>query len=112
MECWDKCVDKVGTSLGRQETCLQNCAERYLDTDQFIRQRMSGAKKWISKPIRILTTICSPPHGVRRDTSGEVQNLAATKSRTFCCSCQYHVSSLSVITSKFAFIVLRLFYAM
>ncbi|CAK8676822.1 putative mitochondrial import inner membrane translocase subunit Tim8 A-B [Clavelina lepadiformis] len=43
--CWDKCVDKVGTSLGRQETCLANCAERYLDVDQFIRQRMSGQKK-------------------------------------------------------------------
>lgn len=43
--CWDKCVDKVGTSLGRQETCLQNCAERFLDVDQFIRQRMSNAKK-------------------------------------------------------------------
>ena len=43
--CWDKCVDKVGTSLGRQETCLQNCAERFLDVDQFIRMRMSNSKK-------------------------------------------------------------------
>uniref|UniRef100_H2YE07 Mitochondrial import inner membrane translocase subunit n=1 Tax=Ciona savignyi TaxID=51511 RepID=H2YE07_CIOSA len=45
MECWDKCVDKVGTSLGRQETCLNHCAERYLETDQFIRQRMTNSKK-------------------------------------------------------------------
>ncbi|XP_002128593.2 uncharacterized protein LOC100176837 [Ciona intestinalis] len=45
MECWDKCVDKVGTSLGRQETCLTHCAERYLETDQFIRQRMTNSKK-------------------------------------------------------------------
>nr|CAB3266966.1 mitochondrial import inner membrane translocase subunit TIM8-like [Phallusia mammillata] len=44
-ECWDKCVDRVGTSLGRQETCLANCAERYLDVDQFIRQRMSSSRK-------------------------------------------------------------------
>jgi len=42
LDCWDTCVSSVGASLGRQETCLQNCAERFLDTDQFIRQRMAG----------------------------------------------------------------------
>merc|ERR1739838_742628 len=44
-ECWDKCVDKPGNSLGRQESCLCNCAERFFDTDQLIRQRMEGNAK-------------------------------------------------------------------
>ena len=43
-DCWDVCVDRVGNSLGRQETCLNNCAERFLDCDKFIRQRMSTPK--------------------------------------------------------------------
>lgn len=40
-DCWDICVDRVGNSLGRQETCLTNCAKSFLDTDKFIRQRLS-----------------------------------------------------------------------
>lgn len=43
-DCWDVCVDRVGNSLGRQETCLGNCAQRFLDSDKFIRQRMSQQK--------------------------------------------------------------------
>ncbi|XP_039255972.1 uncharacterized protein LOC120332725 [Styela clava] len=44
-DCWNICVDRVGNSLGRQETCLTNCAERFLESDQFIRQRMSSQKQ-------------------------------------------------------------------
>ena len=31
--CWDKCVEKVGNKLdSRQETCISNCVERFIDT--------------------------------------------------------------------------------
>lgn len=46
--CWDSCmVDKPSTRLdSRTQTCLTNCVERFLDTSNFIINRMervSGA---------------------------------------------------------------------
>ncbi|XP_063709702.1 mitochondrial import inner membrane translocase subunit Tim8 [Culicoides brevitarsis] len=38
--CWDKCVDKPGKKLeSRQETCLDNCVNRFIDTSLFIANR-------------------------------------------------------------------------
>ena len=39
--CWDKCMDKLGTTMdGRSERCLVNCVERFLDTTNFIINRL------------------------------------------------------------------------
>lgn len=39
--CWDKCMDKVGTTMdGRTERCLVNCVERFLDTTNFMINRL------------------------------------------------------------------------
>ncbi|XP_068173771.1 mitochondrial import inner membrane translocase subunit Tim8 B [Antennarius striatus] len=39
--CWDKCVDTPGSKLDyRTETCLQSCAERFIDTTLTITNRM------------------------------------------------------------------------
>ena len=39
--CWDKCMEKVGTTMdGRTEKCMVNCVERFLDTTNFIINRL------------------------------------------------------------------------
>ncbi|CAO2591930.1 Putative mitochondrial import inner membrane translocase subunit Tim8 A-B [Lemmus lemmus] len=44
--CWDKCMDKPGPKLdGRAEVCLVNCVERFLDTSQFILNRLEQIQK-------------------------------------------------------------------
>ena len=36
-ECWDKCVGNPGNKLsGYEQQCLSNCAQRFMDTSQFI----------------------------------------------------------------------------
>merc|ERR1719391_912504 len=40
--CWDMCVGDVGNSLsGRNQTCIKNCAERFVDTSLFLAQRFA-----------------------------------------------------------------------
>ena len=40
--CWETCVQKIGNKLeSRQQTCLSNCVERFLDTSNFIINRLS-----------------------------------------------------------------------
>ena len=37
--CWDKCIDKPRDKLDyKQESCLTNCVERYIDTSVAITQ--------------------------------------------------------------------------
>ncbi|XP_021059852.1 putative mitochondrial import inner membrane translocase subunit Tim8 A-B [Mus pahari] len=44
--CWEKCVDKPGPRLdGRAELCLVNCVERFIDTSQFILNRLEQTQK-------------------------------------------------------------------
>lgn len=39
--CWDKCVDKISNRMDRKaETCLTNCVERFLDTTNFVIERL------------------------------------------------------------------------
>ncbi|KAM4859845.1 mitochondrial import inner membrane translocase subunit Tim8 A-like [Thomomys bottae] len=39
--CWEKCVDKPGPKLdSRAEACFVNCVERFIDTSQFILNRL------------------------------------------------------------------------
>lgn len=38
--CWDKCISSPGTYLSSKEnSCLDNCAKRFIETTQFILQR-------------------------------------------------------------------------
>ncbi|XP_056663217.1 mitochondrial import inner membrane translocase subunit Tim8 A-like [Monodelphis domestica] len=47
--CWEKCMDKPGPRLdSRTESCFVNCVERFLDTSQFILNRLEHQQK--SKP--------------------------------------------------------------
>lgn len=44
--CWEKCVDKPGPKLdSRTETCLVNCVERFIDTSQFILNRLEQTQR-------------------------------------------------------------------
>ncbi|KAH7107014.1 Tim10/DDP family zinc finger-domain-containing protein [Auriculariales sp. MPI-PUGE-AT-0066] len=42
--CWDKCI--TGSSFGRfsskEESCLNNCVDRFLDTSLFMVKKLSG----------------------------------------------------------------------
>ncbi|CAL5218472.1 g157 [Coccomyxa viridis] len=38
--CWDKCIGTPGRSLSsREESCLSECAKRFIETTQFVVQR-------------------------------------------------------------------------
>lgn len=40
--CWDVCVDWPKDSLSsKQQTCVQNCTERFIDSSLFIQNRMA-----------------------------------------------------------------------
>lgn len=40
--CFDKCIEKPSSKLeAKQETCINNCLGRYLDTNSFIAQRFA-----------------------------------------------------------------------
>ncbi|XP_059119025.1 mitochondrial import inner membrane translocase subunit Tim8 A-like, partial [Peromyscus eremicus] len=48
--CWEKCVDKPGPKLdGRAEARFVNCVEHFIDTSQFILNRLEQTQK--SKPV-------------------------------------------------------------
>lgn len=40
--CWEKCIDKTGAKLeSKQQTCIVNCVERFIDTSNFVINRLS-----------------------------------------------------------------------
>uniref|UniRef100_A0A3Q3W0Z9 Mitochondrial import inner membrane translocase subunit n=1 Tax=Mola mola TaxID=94237 RepID=A0A3Q3W0Z9_MOLML len=44
--CWEKCLDKPGPKLdSRTETCFVNCVERFIDTSQFILNRLEQTQR-------------------------------------------------------------------
>ncbi|KAM6143710.1 mitochondrial import inner membrane translocase subunit Tim8 A [Erethizon dorsatum] len=48
--CWEKCMDKPGPKLDSwAEACFVNCVERFIDTSQFILNRLEQTQK--SKPV-------------------------------------------------------------
>ncbi|XP_035308200.1 putative mitochondrial import inner membrane translocase subunit Tim8 A-B [Cricetulus griseus] len=48
--CWEKCVGKPGPRLdGRAEVCLVNCVERFIDTSQFILNRLEQSRR--ARPV-------------------------------------------------------------
>ena len=41
--CWDKCMDKPKEKLDyKQESCMSNCVERFIDTSLVIAQRFQS----------------------------------------------------------------------
>eukprot|EP01023_Acetabularia_acetabulum_P025798 TRINITY_DN2461_c0_g1_i10.p16 TRINITY_DN2461_c0_g1~~TRINITY_DN2461_c0_g1_i10.p16 ORF type:complete len:101 (-),score=19.93 TRINITY_DN2461_c0_g1_i10:3733-4008(-) len=39
-DCFDKCIATPGKEMsGRERTCIENCAKRFVETTQFIMQR-------------------------------------------------------------------------
>ncbi|XP_066588549.1 mitochondrial import inner membrane translocase subunit Tim8 A [Prorops nasuta] len=39
--CWDTCIDKPSSRLeARTENCLKNCVDRFIDTTNFITNRL------------------------------------------------------------------------
>ncbi|XP_056328782.1 mitochondrial import inner membrane translocase subunit Tim8 A [Danio aesculapii] len=44
--CWEKCMDKPGPKLdSRTEVCFVNCVERFIDTSQFILNRLEQTQR-------------------------------------------------------------------
>ncbi|XP_061690702.1 mitochondrial import inner membrane translocase subunit Tim8 A [Syngnathoides biaculeatus] len=44
--CWEKCMDKPGPKLdSRTDTCFVNCVERFIDTSQFILNRLEQTQR-------------------------------------------------------------------
>ncbi|KJE92695.1 hypothetical protein CAOG_03610 [Capsaspora owczarzaki ATCC 30864] len=44
--CWDKCIDKPGNRLeAKEEACLTQCVERFLDSTHFIVNRLDEIRK-------------------------------------------------------------------
>jgi import inner membrane translocase subunit TIM8 len=38
--CWDKCIASPGNYLsGRESSCMENCAKRFVETTQYVLQR-------------------------------------------------------------------------
>lgn len=44
--CWEKCMDNPGPKLySRTEMCFVNCVERFIDTSQFILNRLEQTQR-------------------------------------------------------------------
>uniref|UniRef100_A0A671XCG7 Mitochondrial import inner membrane translocase subunit n=1 Tax=Sparus aurata TaxID=8175 RepID=A0A671XCG7_SPAAU len=44
--CWEKCMDKPGPKMdSRTEMCFVNCVERFIDTSQFILNRLEQTQR-------------------------------------------------------------------
>uniref|UniRef100_A0A6I8R8M1 Mitochondrial import inner membrane translocase subunit n=1 Tax=Xenopus tropicalis TaxID=8364 RepID=A0A6I8R8M1_XENTR len=44
--CWEKCMEKPGPKMdARSEGCFVNCVERFIDTSQFILNRLEQTQK-------------------------------------------------------------------
>uniref|UniRef100_T1IRK0 Mitochondrial import inner membrane translocase subunit n=1 Tax=Strigamia maritima TaxID=126957 RepID=T1IRK0_STRMM len=50
--CWDMCMEKPGTRLdSRTENCLINCVERFIDTTNYVVNRIDKAHKLSDKEL-------------------------------------------------------------
>lgn len=44
--CWDKCVDRIGAKMdSKTEQCFENCVNRFIDTTNFVVQRLENMRK-------------------------------------------------------------------
>lgn len=40
-KCWDKCMDRPSTRLeSRTESCITNCVQRFIDSTNFVANRL------------------------------------------------------------------------
>ena len=43
--CWEKCVDKIANRAdAKTEQCLSNCVDRFMDTTQFVVNKLGNLK--------------------------------------------------------------------
>lgn len=48
-QCWETCVDKPGQKLDHKtEGCLSNCVERFIDTTNYMVNRLDSSKMHVS----------------------------------------------------------------
>ena len=41
--CWEKCVTSTSSAMGgREKTCVENCAKRYIDSSSFVQARLQA----------------------------------------------------------------------
>ncbi|XP_009693146.1 PREDICTED: mitochondrial import inner membrane translocase subunit Tim8 A-like, partial [Cariama cristata] len=80
----EKCMDKPGPKLdSRAETCFVNCVERFIDTSQFILNRLEQTQKSKKKPVRLSGTRAlggrwpAPLHKARPSTAPAPGHSAA-----------------------------------
>ncbi|KAF6778624.1 hypothetical protein AHF37_10133 [Paragonimus kellicotti] len=82
--CWEKCVSGYppGKLDGKKSTCLENCAERYLDVSILLRTRFQAM---LSKLQHSPVPICLPLGNITLVTSKEctVQIVTIIISSTF-----------------------------
>jgi len=44
-QCWETCVDRTGQKLdNRTETCIVNCVERFIDTTNYVVNRLENVQ--------------------------------------------------------------------
>lgn len=44
-QCWETCVDRAGQKLdSKTETCIVNCVERFIDTTNFVVNRLENVQ--------------------------------------------------------------------
>ncbi|KAI0335977.1 hypothetical protein GY45DRAFT_1239020 [Cubamyces sp. BRFM 1775] len=43
--CWDKCVGSISSSFsGKEQSCLANCVDRFLDTSVFLVKKVEDQR--------------------------------------------------------------------
>lgn len=44
--CWDKCVERISAKMdSKAEQCIENCVNRFIDTTNFVIQRLENMRK-------------------------------------------------------------------
>lgn len=44
--CWDKCMDKIPSKMdSKTEQCFSNCVERFMDTSNFVVNKLGTLKQ-------------------------------------------------------------------
>lgn len=50
--CWDACIDKPGPRMdSRTENCIQNCVNRFIDTTNFIVEKLEKSSQHLGSEL-------------------------------------------------------------
>jgi len=53
-QCWDVCMDKPSSRLdSKTENCLSNCVNRFIDTSNFVVNRLEKTQQFSSAPSEL-----------------------------------------------------------